>query len=380
MSYLVIFLQVLFLGTHQPKPTVQKPLEKTSIYEINAIFKEVNQQFKWEQANDELSKIAKVINGSILFISNDSVMYEYTGGYKSLTAKKNISNKISETTLFDLASISKQFTAAAILKLVEHDSLSLEDYLIDYFPDLPYNTIKIKHLLTHTSGLPEYLDFEQFFRTDTIFTNQMLLQYLTCDIPIMTATPGVEFKYTNTNYALLASIIEQITGQSFPDYVRANLLIPAGMTHTFFYTELKNGIQAEVCKGHLIDGEEVPDNILNSVLGDKSMYSTAEDLNKWFQAYFIDNKIISKRYVHQAISPHNQINGVIPSEAYGYGLRIEVNETTGNLVYHGGLWRGFHHVMTYRPKDKLFLLFLSNYRNRSHNGKTKIILRIIDGA
>jgi CubicO group peptidase (beta-lactamase class C family) len=196
----------------------------------------------------------------------------------------------------------------------------------------------------------------------------------------MTATPGVEFKYTNTNYALLASIIEQITGQSFPDYVRANLLIPAGMTHTFFYTELKNGIQAEVCKGHLIDGEEVPDNILNSVLGDKSMYSTAEDLNKWFQAYFIDNKIISKRYVHQAISPHNQINGVIPSEAYGYGLRIEVNETTGNLVYHGGLWRGFHHVMTYRPKDKLFLLFLSNYRNRSHNGKTKIILRIIDGA
>jgi CubicO group peptidase (beta-lactamase class C family) len=166
MSYLVIFLQVLFLGTHQPKPTVQKPLEKTSIYEINAIFKEVNQQFKWEQANDELSKIAKVINGSILFISNDSVMYEYTGGYKSLTAKKNISNKISETTLFDLASISKQFTAAAILKLVEHDSLSLEDYLIDYFPDLPYNTIKIKHLLTHTSGLPEYLDFEQFFRTD----------------------------------------------------------------------------------------------------------------------------------------------------------------------------------------------------------------------
>ena len=380
MSYLVIFLQVLFLGTHQPKPTVQKPLEKTSIYEINAIFKEVNQQFKWKQANDELSKIAKVINGSILFISNDSVMYEYTGGYKSLTAKKNVSNKISETTLFDLASISKQFTAAAILKLVEHDSLSLEDYLIDYFPDLPYNTIKIKHLLTHTSGLPEYLDFEQFFRTDTIFTNQMLLQYLTCDIPIMTATPGVEFKYTNTNYALLASIIEQITGQSFPDYVRANLLIPAGMTHTFFYTELKNGIQAEVCKGHLIDGEEVPDNILNSVLGDKSMYSTAEDLNKWFQAYFIDYKIISKRYVHQAISPHNQINGVIPSEAYGYGLRIEVNETTGNLVYHGGLWRGFHHVMTYRPKDKLFLLFLSNYRNRSHNGKTKIILRIIDGA
>ncbi len=380
MSYLVIFLQVLFLGTHQPKPAVQKSLEKTSIYEINAIFREANQQFKWEQANDELSKIAKVINGSILVASDDSVMFQYTGGYKSLTAKKNVSNKITETTLFDLASVSKQFTAAAILKLVEHDSLSLEDYLIDYFPDLPYNTVKIKHLLTHTSGLPEYLDFEQFFRTDTIFTNQMLLQYLTCDIPIMTATPGVEFKYTNTNYALLASIIEQITGQSFPDYVRANLLIPAGMTHTFFYTELKNGNQIEICKGHLIDGEEVPDNILNSVLGDKSMYSTAEDLYKWYQAYYKDYKIISKRYVHQAISPHNQINGIIPSEAYGYGLRIEVNETTGNLVYHGGLWRGFHHVMTYRPKDRLFILFLSNYRNRSHNGKTKIILQILDGA
>jgi CubicO group peptidase (beta-lactamase class C family) len=380
MSYLLIFLQVLFLGSHQPKPTPQKPIEKTSIYEINAIFQEANHQFKIEQVNDELSKIAKVINGSILFVSDDSIMFQYTGGYKSLTAKKNVANKITETTLFDLASVSKQFTAAAILKLVEHDSLSLEDYLIDYFPDLPYNTVKIKHLLTHTSGLPEYLDFEQFFRTDTIFTNQMLLQYLTCDIPIMTATPGVEFKYTNTNYALLASIIEQITGQSFPDYVRANLLVPAGMTHTYFYTEIQNNTNFNVSKGHLIDGKEVPDNILNSVLGDKSMYSTAEDLYKWYQAFFIDNKIISKRYVHQAISPHNQINGVIPSEAYGYGLRIEVNELTGNLVYHGGLWRGFHHVMTYRPKDRLFLLFLSNYRNRSHNGKTKIILQILDGA
>jgi CubicO group peptidase (beta-lactamase class C family) len=376
----MIFLQVLFMGTHHPSQLPNKPVEHVSINEINAIFKETNQIFKNEEVILELKQISKVINGSIIYAKNDTILFQYTGGYKSLKNKKIASNKINDSTLFDLASISKQFTAAAILKLVDRDSLSLEDYLVDYFPDLPYNTVKIKHLLTHTSGLPEYLDFEEFFRTDTPFTNQMLLEYLTCDIPIMTATPGIEFKYTNTNYALLASVIEKITGQNFSNYVRCNLLVPAGMENTYFYTELKNISNINISKGHLIDEIEVKDNVLNSVLGDKSLYSTAEDLYKWYKAYYIDYKILSKRWVDMAITPHNQINGVFPAEEYGFGLRIEDNPQTGRLVYHGGLWRGFHHVMSYRPKDQIFLLFLSNFRNRAHNGKSKIIFNIIDGA
>lgn len=380
MNFLSILLQVFFIGYYQPAPVPQKPLHQLSVNEINHIFSEANTDLKNQEAIIEFKNISKNLNGSILFAQNDQVLYSYNGGLKSLKDKNSKDNQISAKSLFDLASVSKQITAAAILMLVSHDSLSFEEHLTDFFPDLTYTDVKIKHLLTHTSGLPEYLDFENDFRVDTPLTNQMLLQYLTCDIPIMTATPEVAFQYVNTNYALLASIVEKVTGQKFEDYVRANLLLPAGMTNTFFYTELKGIPNVDICKGHLINRKEEPDHILNSVIGDKSLYSTAEDIFKWYKAYYLDYKILPKRWVDKAITPHNRINGQFPSELYGYGLRIEEHLYHGKLVYHGGLWRGFHHVMTYRPKDKICILFLSNFRNRAHNGKTKIILDILDGA
>lgn len=380
MSYLMILLQVLFIGSAQPQTKPNKSLEQHSVSEINVIFEETNQQIKRQEVVLELKQISKNLNGTLIYAQNKELIYQYSGGYKSLKTKNIPNNRIDTLSLFDLASLSKQFTAAAILLLISHDSLSLEEYITDFFPDLPYSNVKIKHLLTHTSGLPEYLDYESEFRPDTPFTNQMLLQYLTCDIPIMTATPEVEFKYVNTNYALLASVIEKITGQKFEDYIRANLFIPAGMTHSYFYTELNDSLKIDLCKGHLFDASEENDNILNSVLGDKSLYSTSEDLFKWYKSYYLDYRIISKRWVDKAISPHNRINGVFPSEEYGYGLRIEENPYFGRLVYHGGLWRGFHHVMTYRPADKTFILFLSNFRNRAHNSKTKLLFDIIDGA
>ena len=380
MNYLIILLQVIFIGSAQPQAQPHKTLEQHSVSEINILFEETNQQIKKQEVVLELKKISKNLNGTLIYAKNKELIYEYSGGYKTLKNKSTSNNQIDSQSLFDLASLSKQFTAAAILRLVSHDSLSLEEYITDYFPELPYNNVKIKHLLTHTSGLPEYLDYETEFRTDTPFTNQMLLQYLTCDIPIMTATPEVEFQYVNTNYALLASVIEKITGQKFEDYIRTNLFIPAGMTHSYFYTELTDIQKKDLCKGHLSDASEETDNILNSVLGDKSLYSTSEDLFKWYKSYYLDYKIITKRWVDKAISPQNRIQGVFPLEEYGYGLRIEENPNFGRLVYHGGLWRGFHHVMTYRPEDKTFILFLSNFRNRAHNGKTKLLFDIIDGA
>lgn len=380
MNYLIILLQVIFIGSAQAQTKPHKTLEQHSVSEINILFEETNQQIKQQEVVLELKKISKNLNGTLIYAKNKEILYEYSGGYKSLKNKSSTNNKIDSQSLFDLASLSKQFTAAAILRLISHDSLSLEEYITDFFPDLPYSNVKIKHLLTHTSGLPEYLDYESEFRTDTPFTNQMLLQYLTCDIPIMTATPEVEFQYVNTNYALLASVIEKITGQKFEDYIRANLFIPAGMTNSCFYTELTDIQKKDLCKGHLSDASEETDNILNSVLGDKSLYSTSEDLFKWYKSYYLDYRIISKRWVDKAISPQNRIQGLFPKEEYGYGLRIEENPYFGRLVYHGGLWRGFHHVMTYRPEDQTFILFLSNFRNRAHNGKTKLLFDIIDGA
>lgn len=376
MKLLFIFLQVFFLGNSEPTNIPKKPLQQHTISEINQLFEEANYKIKNDEVVLELEQIALNLNGSVIYADKGQIIYQNTSGYKSLKAK----NKITPNTLFDLASISKQFTAAAILQLEYHDSLDLDDFIVKYLPTLPYNNVTIKNLLTHTSGLPEYLDYESNFRADTPFTNQMLLQFYSCDIPVMIATPNDSFQYVNTNYAFLALIIEAITGQSFIDYVRANILIPAGMNNTYFYSELTSLMKPDVCQGHLINGTQEKDNILNSVLGDKSMYSTADDLYKWYKAFYIDYKVLPKKWVDKAMNPHNKIKGRFPKELYGYGLRIEEHPLNRKLVYHGGLWRGFHHVMTYRPDDNKFILFLSNYRNRAHNGKTKYILGIIDGA
>lgn len=376
MNLLFIFLQIFFWGNAQPSNVPVKPIENHSIFEIKQIFEEVNDQIKNDEVIHELDKISISLNGSILYADKGGIVYQNSTGYKSLRNKKLITKK----SLFELASVSKQFTAAAILLLAYHDSLDINDKITDYLPTLPYKNVTIKNLLTHTSGLPEYLDYEKYFRSDTPFTNQMLVDYLSYKIPKVTVTPNIRFKYVNTNYALLASIVEAVTGQKFIEYVRANLFIPAGMNNTYFYPELSKLKNIDKCTGHLGNGAAVDDNILNSVLGDKSLYSTADELYKWYKAYYIDYKIIPKKWVDLAITPHNKIRGVYPSELYGYGLRLEESTQNGKLVYHGGLWRGFHHVMTYRPEDKKFILFLSNYRNRAQNGKTNMIFGIIDGA
>lgn len=376
MKLLFIFLQVFFLGNSEPTTIPKKPLEHHSIREINQLFEEANYKIKNEEVVLELQNISVSLNGSIIYADKGEIIYQNISGYKSLNKKE----PLTTFSLFDLASISKQFTAAAILLLASHDSLSLDDLIVQYLPTLPFNNVTIKNLLNHTSGLPEYFDYEKHFRSDTLFTNQMLIHFLSTSKIIKKGVPNTKFEYINTNYALLASIIEIVTGQKFTDYVRANLLIPAGMTNTYFYTELSLNPSLDLCKGHLGNGRQETDNILNSVLGDKSMFSTADDLFKWYKAFYLDYKILPKKWVNKAMVPQNKVKGVYPKELYGYGFRIEEHPLNRKLVYHGGLWRGFHHIMTYRPDDNKFLLFLSNYRNRAHNGKTNIILGIIDGA
>lgn len=376
MNLLFILLQVFFWGNAETSKIPTKPLEHHSISEINNIFEEANHNIKNDEVTQELKKLSVSVNGSIIYADNGTIIYQNSSGYKSLRTK----SLLTPNSLFDLASVSKQFTAGAILLLASHDSLDINDKITDYLPTLPYKNVTIKNLLTHTSGLPEYLDYEKYFLLDTPFTNQMLVDFLSYKTPKATVTPNVRFKYVNTNYALLASIVEAVTGQKFSEYVRANLFIPAGMNNTYFYPELSKIKNIDKCIGHLGNGAAVGDNILNSVLGDKSVYSTANELYKWYQAYYIEYKILPKKWIDEAITPHNKIRGVYPSELYGYGVRIEESPENERLIYHGGLWRGFHHVMTYRPEDNVFILFLSNYRNRAQNGQTNRILKILDGA
>ena len=361
------------------------------------------------------NEMSQKLNGTMLVAVRDTVLLEYAYGELCLTGNPpriNAAeeNRITETTLFDLASISKQFTAAAVLQLCAQGKINLEDSITNYFPNLPYNGVTIKHLLTHTSGIPEYFDFKYTVYDSSAFVdNQQLMQVLERQRYAKTFATGTKFDYVNTNYAILALLVEQVSEMSFEEYVHENIFKPAGMENTCFFTEIvgiddKHGkeypkvspklesvsvlplpmgeiVDVPIARGHKKDVRYAQYDRLNGILGDKGIYSNVEDMLRWANAYFIDYKILPKEWVELASQRENQLkNGQLPKSIYGYGLRIEESPKHGKLIYHGGLWNGFQNLFLYRPSDNVVIIFLSNFYNRGHAGRSNDMLNILDGV
>lgn len=357
------------------------------------------------------NEMSEKLNGAMLVAVRDTVLVEYAYGELRLTGmppRRDVpeNNRITETTLFDLASISKQFTAVSVLQLCAQGKINLEDTITQYFPELPYSGVTIKHLLTHTSGIPEYFKFKYTLYGGSAFvSNEQLLRVLEKQKYAKTFATGSKFEYVNTNYAILAALVAQVSGMPFEEYVHENLFKPAGMESTCFFTEIV-GIDAKhgqtypdvdpksedvnvkalpseipIAIGHRKGGVVAKYDRLNGVLGDKGIYSNVEDMLRWANALFIDYKILPKEWVDLASQRENQLrDGKLPASIYGYGYRIEESPTHGKLVYHGGLWNGFQNLFLYRPSDNVVIVFLSNLYNRAHVGRSNDMLNILDGV
>jgi len=377
MLKFLVFLQIILFGPYIPAEKPKKSLAQLSTVEINKLFQEANITFKLHAREVELDKLCEDLNGSVLLAFGNEIVYKKDVGFKRLI-KQTPESAINSETLFELASISKQFTAVAILKLNEEKKLNLDDNITKFLPHFPYKNITIHHLLTHTSGLPEYMDFpEKDFDQKEPLSNAQIEEYLESNKPKILFQPGEKFKYINTNYALLALIVENITETSFEQYVRKEILKPAGLNATCFTTELKN--KTNYAMGHLADRSERPFHFQNGVIGDKGIYSNVDELYRWVKAYLIDYQVLSKEIVDLAVQPQNKLLKGKPAEDYGYGLRIE-DEAYGYLIYHGGLWRGFQNNMVFRPSDQYIFIVLSNFRNKAMIGVNGRLLQIIDGA
>ncbi len=360
------------------------------------------------------SEMSEKLNGVMLIAVRDTVLVEHAYGELCLTGvppRRAIhdNNRITKTTLFDLASISKQFTAVAVLQLCEQGKINLNDTITKYFPNLPYRGVTIKHLLTHTSGIPEYFKFKYtVYDSSAFIDNQQLMNVLEKQKYAKTFPTGAKFEYVNTNYAILASLVELVSEMPFEEYVHKNIFKPAGMKNTYFFTEIV-GIDAKqgrkyakvspktvtvgvlplpmgavtdepVARGHKRTSEFAKYDRLNGVLGDKGVYSNVEDMLCWVNAFFIDYKILPKEWVDLASQRENQLNnGVLPQSIYGFGYRIEESPEHGKLVYHGGLWNGFQNMFLYRPSDNVVIIFLSNLYNKAHAGRSNDVLNILDG-
>jgi len=270
-------------------------------------------------------------NGVLLVAENGKIVFRKAFGRR----KYNPTEKFTVNTPMQLASVSKPFTAVAALILIERGKLNYDDKLTKYFPQLPYKKVTIRQLLNHTSGIPCYLNQKwrfkkHFYRTKNV-SNSDLVNYLAHHHPKQFFQEGKRHKYSNTGYALLASVIEKASGQKFTDFVQKNIFNVAGMPNTFFFSRAKSKDKKLIMKRK--------HDALDGVYGDKGIFSTVDDMLAWDQALYSD-KLVSQKTLAKAYQVGKLENDKQDEFNYGHGWRMVRTPPYEPIIYHKGLWQG----------------------------------------
>src|SRR6201987_5852938 len=266
-------------------------------------------------------------NGCVAVSYHDTLLYQKSFGTENISSKKSLCNESA----FQLASVSKMFTAIAVMKLVEQNKISVNDPLEKYFPGFPYKGTTIEHLLTHKSGLPNYLYFYyQYAKTDTIpLTNLRVLELMQIHKPLPYFKPGRRFMYSNTNYVLLALLVEQVSGTPFQAFMKEEIFDKCGMAHTYFYHPLDTLPNQSFAFNYR--KKQVGTDFFDVIYGDKGIFSTTNDM-LLFSKNLFSGKLLPS--LNQAIKPKVYTKY---GQFYGYGFRINPNmgET---IIFHNGWW------------------------------------------
>lgn len=257
-------------------------------------------------------------------------------------------------TNYRLASVSKQFTAAAVLLLTEDGRLHLDDRVHRWLPTLPdvAEPITIRHLLTHTSGLIDYEDVMDPADTRQVHDADVLTLLENQDRTYF--QPGTGYRYSNSGYALLALIVERASRQRYADFLRARIFQPLGMTHTVAH---ESGISEVANRAYGYSYENgawirTDQSTTSAVLGDGGIYSSIDDLARWDAALY-DERLLKSASLQQAFAPTTGTDD--PDVRYGYGWRI-----TGETQWHSGETIGFRNVIVRYPQRRMTVVVLTN--------------------
>ncbi|WP_407483044.1 serine hydrolase domain-containing protein [Elizabethkingia meningoseptica] len=294
-------------------------------------------------------------HGNVLIAEKGKVIYEKSFGL----ANEKTQQKLDKNTVFELASVSKQFTAMGIVQLEKEGKLSYNDPLTKYFPELGfYKPITIDNLLHHTSGLPDYMGlFNKKWDKTKFATNQDIVNMLSKYKPELSFDPGDKFEYSNTGYALLGLIIEKVSKQSYGDYLSKKIFKPLGMTSTRVYrSRYKPEKISNYALGYVVDslgnkkllddlGKEYYTYYLDGIVGDGMVNSTTGDLLKWDRALYGD-KLISQKDKDLIFS--SVVTKDNKDTRYGYGWGIDTKDPFGKIANHAGGWAGY---ITYIERD-----------------------------
>jgi Beta-lactamase class C and other penicillin binding proteins len=308
--------------------------------------------------------------GNVLIAEHNKIVFSESYGYADREKKV----LLNEQTLFNVGSVSKAFTAIAILQLAEQEKLKLSDNVVKYLPDFPYPEITIHHLLIHAGGLPSDYDLLKNSNWDNskIATNKDIMSALAEQKPALRFTPGERSEYSNLCYIILAEIVKQVSQTDFKEYLQSHIFKPANMARTNIYDA--NGIKhvENVAKGYVLypftgkyeEAMKIPEFISNYVTsgfqGDGNVYSSTIDLYNFYKA-LSDNILITEESLKVAFQKHipAKMEGTPDfGNSYGYGWTI-INAPV-QVVQRGGELPGYVSNTIWNISDDRLIIYLSN--------------------
>ena len=322
-------------------------------------------------------------NGNVLISENGKVTFEKSYGFGNELRK----TPLNKNNLFNIASITKEFTATAIVMLQEKGKLNFDDKITNFIPELTeYKDISIRNLLNHTSGIGNLDNL-----TDTLFakefnglkalTNSDVIKVLVKYKPNLKSGVSEEYEYSNVGYQLLGTVIEKISGLSYAAFIRKNIFVLLNMKNSFTYGENMN--LTNLAEGHYLDDSlktvEIANTALDykrfkiqeNILGGSGIYSTANDLLIWINN-FTNNKLIKKESF--TLMTTNAILKDSSKTDYGFGYELGFWKDYSITISHSGRWPGYSTIFECNPANEKVIIILQNFNYPNHLAKINNIL------
>ncbi|MEP7267055.1 MAG: serine hydrolase domain-containing protein [Saprospiraceae bacterium] len=353
MRILVLLFLFLFQGATAQRYTLKYNLKDS-----------IKRMYQYECDQNKFS-------GVILVAHKGKPIYFQSSGYKDFDKKVSM----KKTDIFELASVSKQFTSMIILMLQERGKLGFDDRLEHWIPELPFKGITIRNLLTHTSGLPDYQAImDKHWDKSKVADNIDVIEYLKKYPEPVHFEPGEKYEYSNTGYLLLASIAEKASDSNFIQITRNWIFKPVQMKTADFRTpamkqkihNMAFGYIFDAAKNRYVNAIEYPESNYTIWLGNRKgpgrISANALDLLKWDQALY-GPLLVSKTTMLEAYQPFKLKNGTWSN--YGFGWELQMDEKLGRVVSHAGDNPGYKtHITRYIDQEYTFILLNNNASDR----------------
>lgn len=327
---------------------------------LSIIAEQIDAALKHDQLDELFRNKAYLngFNGNVLVAQRGVIVYQQCFGYCNYESK----DSLNADSKFQIASLSKTFTAVAVLKLMEEGKLKLTDLVTQYFPELPFKKVTIAMLLSHRSGIANYVNVydDKVIKENLYPTNEELMKWMKKFKRRYISTPNKYFEYSNTNYVLLAAIIEKVSGETYNAYMHKYIFDPLNMKDTWVITDSNSAAFQNRTTSYSPLWQRKDADYFDKVVGDKGIFSTVNDLYKWYDG-LVNYKILRQETIDSAWMPRSKEKKGIKN--YGYGFRMLCYNDTTKIIYHNGWWNSYNSLFYINPKLKYVIIVLGNKFN-----------------